>query len=115
MEQTLKEKLRDLQSFLIPAIYFCRIKGNGIAGRRWRITYIHTAGGEQFCFNQVSDYPMGEGGGIYWQTVDEAAVYAEEITRHFLAKNILPVLQDAIGDPFDYDWFVQSYEEMSNV
>ena len=95
MEQTLEEKLYDLQCFKAKSLVFCELSGNDLGWPYFQIDWIRTAGGEQFVFRQVLGVQLGSG--VYYPTRKEMCTYAESIVGAFLTKFRLhkPSIMDA--------------------
>lgn len=84
MEQTLEEKLYDLQLFKAKRLVFCNLSGNSLGEGYFHIDYIETLGGEQFRFCEVL---MGtEGSGIYFSSREDVIVYAQERVAGIMTK-----------------------------
>lgn len=100
MEQSLKDMLIDLRLFKTSAIYFCKLVGNNLGGKRFKISYMNTAGGEQFAIHHL-DYIERTYAGFYSQNIDEILCHANELARKELNTN----------RDFDYDWVAENWEE----
>lgn len=98
IDRSLNELLYALQIFEYRCLELSRPSGNGFTDARWRISWIQTAGGEQFRFCQVHAFG-GEGSGIYHQSLADAEAFAQECVRN-LFKGSGPYEADAN----DYDW-----------